>query len=111
MGRTCQQSAMKKPNRKSILKLVNTTTRSQTSASLAKNGATTNLAAREKNAAVAAADCHQEGAKEYDRKCMKKIIKKDECECDKRVCVVDHSEPPAEFLDGEVCPKDNVKLA
>jgi len=69
------------------------------------------LSCEGKNAAVAAADCHQEGAKEYDRKCMKKIIKKDECECDKRVCVVDHSEPPAEFLDGEVCPKDNVKLA
>jgi len=71
----------------------------------------TKKSCKAKNAAVDAADCHQIGANEFDKKCMRKDVSKDSCLCNKHVCVVDHSEAEAKFGVGEVCPKDHVKLS
>jgi len=71
----------------------------------------TKLSCASKNAAVDAADCHQIGANEFDKKCMRKDVSQDNCLCNKHVCVVDHSEPEAKFGEGEVCPKDHMKLS
>jgi len=64
-----------------------------------------------KNAATALEDCHQHGAKAYDKKCMKKEIVKDECLCDDFICELNNNDPTAKFGDGEVCPKGSVKMA
>merc|ERR1712048_1035869 len=62
------------------------------------------------NEAVATATCHQVGENEFDKKCMKKTVTQDSCECDVHTCTVAHNEAESKFGADEVCPKDHVKL-